>query len=169
MNTVVKLIISFLLIFILSGYFINAGMGTGEGGTFQHMKFGLKMAEKNLFHAGMLLKIKDKIGLSQSQVKKIEKMKASHEELWIKKEADIKILKLKLDNYLKNEKLERGRIEKMIRGIAKVKTGMQIEQIHYLLDLRELLTSEQLTKIEELKKKMRHKRMHRHKTRNKRR
>jgi hypothetical protein len=46
-------------------------------------------------------------------------------------------------------------MEKMIRDIAKMRTDLQVDRLNYLLDLKSLLTPEQITKIEELKKEKR--------------
>lgn len=122
----------------------------------RHMKYAIHMAEKNLFSGRMLLKMKDEINLTEDQVTKIEKMESTHRENSIKRDADIKVLQLKFDSYLREEKINRAKLEKMVREIAKLRTDMQVENINHLLDLRELLTAEQLAKIDEFKKKMRH-------------
>ena len=129
----------------------------------KHMRYGLYMAEKNLFSGRLLLRMKDDIGLTEDQVAKIEKLGEMHHESLIKRNADIKVLELKFNSYLKEEKVNRAKLEKMIREIAILRTDLQVEQINHLLDLRELLTTEQLAKIDELKKKMRRRRMDRRK------
>jgi len=129
----------------------------------RHMKYGIHMAEKNLFSGRMLLKMKDEIGLTEDQVAAIEKMRTAQKENRIQREADLKVLQLEFDSYLKEEKINRAKLEKMVREIAQLRTDMQIETINHLLDLRELLTAEQLSKIDEFKKEMRHKRWNRRK------
>lgn len=129
----------------------------------RHMKYGIHMAERNLFTARMLLKMKDDIGLTAEQAAVIEKMQTAYKANQIKKNADIKTLRLKFDTYLKEETINRARLEKTIREIAKLRTDMQIDNINYLLDLRDQLTAEQLARIGELKKEMRHRRYDREK------
>lgn len=129
----------------------------------KHMRYGIHMVEKNLFSAGMLLKMKDDIGLTAEQEAVIEKMQTAYKESQIKRNADIKVLQLKFDTYLKEETVNRAKLEKTIREIAKLRTGIQIENINYLLDLREQLTAEQLVRLGELKKEMRHRRWDRRK------
>lgn len=125
----------------------------------RHAGYRIMMAEKNLLPARMLLKFKDDIGLTEDQVGKIEKMQEARKEAKIKKQADIKVQELKFNSYLKGDKVDRGKMEKMIRTIAKMRTDSQIETINYLLDLKEILTPEQVKKIDELKKDRMHKRM----------
>jgi Spy/CpxP family protein refolding chaperone len=54
-------------------------------------------------------------------------------------------------------------MEKMIRDIAKLKTDMQIDNMNYLLDVKNVLKPEQITKIEEFKKQRRKDRMNKRK------
>ena len=117
------------------------------------------MVEKNLLPANMLLKFKDEIGLTTDQVSKITKMQDGYRETAIKKQADIKILELKLGSYMKESKIDRAKMEKMIRDIGKMRTDSQIEHINYLLDLKDILTAEQVKKIDEFKKNRMHDRM----------
>ena len=122
----------------------------------KHARFGIQMAEKNLFHGRMLLAFKDEIGLTPEQVSRIETMQGKFQEATIRQEADIKVEELKLQSYLKKDKVNRKEMEEMIRQIAKLRTNLQIDQMNYLLDLKEALTPEQLAKIETLKKEKRH-------------
>jgi Spy/CpxP family protein refolding chaperone len=125
----------------------------------RHARFGIMMAEKNLFPAEMLLRNKDEIGLTKDQVTRIEKMQELYQESVIRKQADIKVEELKFRSYLKNDQIDRSKMEKMIRVTAKMRTDSQVDHINYLLDLRNLLTPEQIEKIEALKKERMHKMM----------
>ncbi|MCP5103855.1 MAG: hypothetical protein GY950_10775 [bacterium] len=125
----------------------------------KHARFGLRMAEKNLFPSWMLLRHKEELGLTGDQTGKIEKMKELYSESVIRKQADIKVKELKFNTYLKKENINRGKMEKMIRDIAKMRTDMQIDRINYMLDVKNILTPEQIKKLEEFKKKRMHRRM----------
>lgn len=118
----------------------------------KHMQFGNQIAMKNLFAGKFLLKFKDTIGLTADQVAKIEKMNFSFQESLIKTTADLKLKELKMANYLKADKVNRKQAENMLREIASIKTGMQLNRLNYMLDLREVLTPEQRVKIENMKK-----------------
>ena len=120
-------------------------------GSLKHLRYGIRMAENNLFSPRVLLRVKDKIGLTADQVTRIEKMHLAFQESAIKGHSDVKVMEVKFDAYLKNENLNRKKIEKMIRDIASLKTDMFVDRINFLLDLRSLLTPEQIKKLEELK------------------
>jgi Spy/CpxP family protein refolding chaperone len=125
----------------------------------KHARFGIHMAEKNLFPGSMLLKFKDAIGLTAEQVSQIEKMTDLFQEAAIKKQADIKVKGLKVRSYLREDRVDRKKMEIMIREIARMRTDLQVDHMNYLLDLKELLTPEQIAKIESLKKERIHQRM----------
>ena len=117
-----------------------------------NLKFGLFMAENNLFEARMILRFKSEIGLTPEQEKKIENMMLAHEETAIKREADLKVMELHFAALLKEEKVNRKEMEKMARGIGNYKTDLQIDHLNYLLDIRDILNAEQIQKVENLKK-----------------
>jgi len=123
--------------------------------TFNNLKFGLYMAENNLFEARFILRLKSEIGLTPAQEQKIGNMMLAHEEAAIRRSSDIKVLELKLASLLKNNRIDRREMEKMAREMSRLKTDLQIDHLNYLLDLRDTLTADQVQKIEKLKKDFR--------------
>lgn len=117
----------------------------------EHARFGIMLVDKNLFPAPVLLKHKDDIGLTAEQVGKIEKMQVQQQETFIKKQAEINVKELKLSTFLKEDKIDRGKLEGMIQEIGKMRTDLQVQHINHLLDLRDLLTADQLKKLENFK------------------
>ena len=79
----------------------------------------------------------------------------------IKSNADLKVLEVQFRAYLKTEKLDRKKLEKMIKNIAAVKADLQVDRINFLLDVRNVLTPEQIKKVDEIKSQFRHKRFRR--------
>ena len=157
MTKKVTILIAAVLIFVSMN--LLAERGSRGRDMVKHARFGIHMAEKNLFSGSMLLKFKDEIGLTAEQVSKIEKMTDLFQEAAIKKQADIKVKGLKVRSYLKEEQVDRKKMEIMIREIAKMRTDLQVDHMNYLLDLRDMLTPEQIAKIESLKKEWSYKRM----------
>ena len=152
-KTLVVLIALFML--VSSASFLDARQGPDRGDMMRRGRSGVRMAERNMFPAQILLKMKDKIQLTDAQVAKIEDLKRTFEEYRIRAGADIDIMELKLKDYLKGDKVKRSEVEKLIRKVSGLKTDMHVAHINHLLDLKELLTPEQITKIEEVKKNMR--------------
>jgi Spy/CpxP family protein refolding chaperone len=117
-----------------------------------NLRFGLYMAENNLFEARFILHLKSEIGLTPEQEQKIENMMLANEEAAIRRGSDIKVLELKFASLLKSNRIDRREMEKMARAMGKLKTDLQVDHLNYLLDVRDTLTPEQILKIEKLKK-----------------
>lgn len=149
-----------MVLVLAAGFYMWAAPQRENG--MKHAGFGLMMAEKFFLGPEMLLKHKDELGLSQDQVAKIEKMRDAFMESHIKQQADIKIKEMKLRSAIQKDKIDRKEVEKMIRDIAKQRTDMQIDRMNYLLDVKSVLTDEQIKKIEEFRKNRRHEMMREH-------
>ena len=156
-----KIIILVIAALMASSFAFSLEPAPTDHRMMKHAGYRIMMAEKNLLPAHMLLRLKDEIGLTDEQVDKIGKMQGAYQEAAIKKQADVKVQELKLNSYLKEDKVDRGKMEKMIRTIAKMRTDSQIDHINYLLDLKDVLTPEQVKKIDEFKKDRMHERMDR--------
>jgi len=134
MTKKVTILIAAVLVFV--SIRLLAEPGARDRDMVKHARFGIHMAEKNLFPGHMLLKFKDEIGLTAEQVSKIEKMKDLFQEATVKKQADIKVKGLKIRSYLTEEQVDRKKMEIMIREIAKMRTDLQVDHMNYLLDMR---------------------------------
>lgn len=115
---------------------------------------GVFLAEKNLFDARFIMRFKEDINLSEEQGKKVENLLLAFEENSIKKTAEIKIRELRFASYLKSEKFNRGKIERQLKTISKMKTDFLIDYINYLLDLKQIMTPVQIEKLKEIKKEI---------------
>jgi Spy/CpxP family protein refolding chaperone len=120
-----------------------------------NLRFGLYMAENNLFEARMILHTKAEIGLTPQQEQKIEDMMLAYEENAIRRGSDIKVLELKFASLLKGNRIDRREMEKQARQIGAMRTDLQVGHLNYLLDVRDTLTAEQVQKLEKLKEKFR--------------
>lgn len=167
MTKKVTLLVAAVLMVLVGSLALEAGARRPD--MMKHSRFGIRMAEKNLLPAKMLLRFKDDIGLTDQQTAKIESMQVKFQEAHIRRQADIKVKELKLQNFLKGDKINRKKMEQMIRDVAALRTDMQIDRMHYLLDVKSVLTADQLKKIDEIKKNRRQKWFKNRKNRNPRR
>ena len=145
-----------LLMFLLLGTLSQAQEGKRmRPNVLNSMKFGLYMAENNLFEARFILHLKTEIGLTAQQEQKIENMMLSYEESAIRRGSDIKVQELKFASLLKPNRIDRREMEKMARAIGKMKTDLQVGHLNYLLDVRDTLDPEQIQKLEKIKESFR--------------
>ncbi|MGD2088822.1 MAG: hypothetical protein PVH61_21765 [Candidatus Aminicenantes bacterium] len=114
----------------------------------RHLSF---LTNNNLFDGRLLLRIKDKIGLTRKQEERIENLMLEHEAFTIRNSGEIKIKELQLAAYLKKGKTDRNQMEMYIREISRIKTNLIVKYMNYLLDLRDLLTPQQLETIKRMK------------------
>lgn len=119
------------------------------------LRFGLHMAENNLFEARLILRLKSEIGLGAEQEQKIENLMLAYEESAIRRGSDIKVLELKFATLLKGKRVDRREMEKLARQMGNMRTDLQVGHLNYLLDVRDVLTPEQVQKLEQLKEKIR--------------
>ncbi len=157
MTKKVTLVIAVVLMLVSIGL-----VAQGEGrdrDMMRHARFGIHMAESNLFPPQIILRFKDEIGLTADQAGKLEKMHAQIKEASIRQDADIKILEIKLGTTLKSEQTDRKKLEGLIREIAKLKTDLKIQHMNFMLDVKNLLTPDQIKKIEDFKKNKRNQMM----------
>jgi len=119
------------------------------------MVLGMRMVENNLYPPPMLLKLAGEIGLQKDQEKKIRDMELRYKEVELKQEAEMRIQSMKLRNLLSESNVDRKAVDRTIRAVSKLRTDIQLARINHLLDVRALLSPEQIKKIEEGKKKMR--------------
>lgn len=155
-----KKIVILGMIILLMG-FSTVELLARKGAPYRPMRYGIRLAEKNLFAVELLLRHKDEIGLTASQVDRIENMRLDHHEIAIKRRSDIKVFELKLGSLLKKETVDRSAVQKMIRKIGEMKTDQFIERINFMLDVRNVLNPDQIAKIESMKKAMRLRRFNR--------
>lgn len=119
------------------------------------MRFGLHLVENNLFEARFLLRFRQDIGLSEEQVEKIEHMMLAWEENAMQRNGEIKTMELKFTALLRDAKVDRKQMEKIFRELARLRNDLQLDHINYLLDLRALLSPEQIRRIEQKKQEIR--------------
>lgn len=149
------------IIFLLVMVFLLGTLSQAQEGkrmrpnVLNSMRFGLYMAENNLFEARFILHLKTEIGLTPQQEQKVENMMLAYEENAIRRGSDVKVLELKFASLLKPNRIDRREMEKMVREIARMKTDLQVGHLNYLLDVRDTLTPEQIQKLEKMKEKFR--------------
>jgi hypothetical protein len=107
----------------------------------------------NLFSGRTILRTKNEIELSQQQQEKIEDLMLSFEEYSISQGAAIKIKELRLARYLKSASLNRRQLEGYVREISTMKIDFSVVYLNYLLDLRAILSQDQLHQLVVLRRK----------------
>lgn len=143
-----------LLIIVLSFSLITAEESKTDEETRRQFRRALYWADKGLFDARLILKIKDKIGLTTEQEQRIENLMLAYEEASLSDKGEIKVLELKFASYVKSDKVDRSEIKKLVKEISQRKTDCIVRYLNYLLDLKAVLSAEQYEKIKEFHQKI---------------
>ncbi len=98
----------------------------------------------------LMLRHRDKLGLSNDQVKKIEQIKTDFQKESIRRDADLRIAELDLDGLLEAPTVELSKVESKIREIERLRGDIRLARIRAIAKGKEQLTAEQRKKLEEL-------------------
>jgi len=115
----------------------------------------ISFEDAQLYDGRLILDLAEKLNLTSSQEEKIEALMLTHESFSIRNSAEIKIKELRLLGFIASAKspLNRKELEQSIREISQVKTDLIVHYMNYLIDVRSILTSQQLRKLNLMKKK----------------
>jgi Spy/CpxP family protein refolding chaperone len=130
------------------------GRGPGmSGGMGMKQCPGMGMAFGFLMKIGKAIenpKIIEKLGLSDVQVSKIKKLQSDTMKSQIKDESDLKIMNIDLRDLLEQDNPDTSKVDAKIDEIGKKQTEMQKKMFHSLLDMKGVLSKEQVTKLKNL-------------------
>lgn len=150
-----KLLVVALMLALSTVLILNAQAGFRDQGQGRGRQMQGMLASQNFIPVRLLLKAKDKIGLSAEQEKKLIAMMENHEQWAIKFRADMEIQALKLRSGLEADQVNLKNAEGLIRAQADMHAEMQIARLRFQQEVKAVLTAEQLDKLGELKKEFR--------------
>lgn len=114
------------------------------------MKLFHCLADRSFFDGRFILKFKEEIRLAARQESKVEDLLLAFETVSIRNNAEIKIQELKFASRIKGREVDRQQIETLLREISGRKADLLVSYIHYLFDLKEILTPGQIEKLKEI-------------------
>jgi len=95
--------------------------------------------------------IAEELGLSEQQTDKIKSISIESQKKTIRAKAELEVLELELTELLDQDKPDLKKIDATIDKIGSRRTEMQKENIHSMIEMKGVLTSEQLEKLEQMK------------------
>lgn len=99
----------------------------------------------------MLLALQEELGLSEQQVESINAIRSDYAKTRIEMDSKIRLQRLEMEELLNEDNINRKKIETVLSRLGTLKTQSEISFVHHLLDLREILTPEQVAKLETIK------------------
>lgn len=103
----------------------------------------------------------DELELTQEQLTKMKEQRFATQKNSIELRSKVQIAVLELRRLLEDETTDENKIKSKIEEIGKLKTELHWTRVQGRLNIKNLLTSEQLEKLQELKKERMKKRLHR--------
>jgi Spy/CpxP family protein refolding chaperone len=144
------MLVVLLILSLLIGGGISLSAFPDISGHLGQIKLFHCLTDRNFSDGRFILKFKGEIRLTARQESKVEDLLLAFETLSIRSNAEIKIQELKFASRLKERAVDRQQIETLLREISSRKTDLLVAYIHYLFDLKEILTPEQIEKLKEI-------------------
>jgi len=104
---------------------------------------------------GKLLKLRKELNLTDEQVKTLEKINMDYKKEEIKKQTDIKIIRLELAETLRQNKPDFAAVRSKVKQIAEIQLDLKLAMIDAIEKGFNVLTEEQHEKLNQLKKEQR--------------
>ncbi|MBM4262608.1 MAG: periplasmic heavy metal sensor [Deltaproteobacteria bacterium] len=98
----------------------------------------------------LMLNSRERLGLSDAQVKKLEQLRDDFEKQSIRNDADARIVELDIAALLDNEPVDMAKVEAKIREAEKLRADLRIARLRTIEQAKAVLNSEQKKKLAEL-------------------
>ncbi len=98
----------------------------------------------------VLLRNREKLGLSDEQIKKLEQLRSDFEKQTIRNEADVRVAEIDLNNLLQTTPADMAKIEGKIREIERLRADLRIARIRAIDQGKTLLSAEQRKRLQEI-------------------
>jgi len=95
--------------------------------------------------------IAKKVGLTDEQKDKIQKLATARRKGMIKLRAELELLEVDLDPLLEAEKLDEGAINKLVNQMEAVRAKIGKNRIDMLIQIRKVLTRDQYLKLKQIR------------------
>jgi len=97
--------------------------------------------------------VQEKLKLSSEQIAKLEKISLEARKTMIKERAELEIIELELTPLMEAKKFDRTKVQSVLDKMESIRAEMAKGRIKNLLDMREVLTSEQFKELKKIKGK----------------
>jgi Spy/CpxP family protein refolding chaperone len=125
----------------------DSGQGLEEIG---REYFGGTTAREQQPVISQLLRNREKLGLSDEQVSKLEQIRSDFEKETIRNEADIRVAEIDLNNLLHASSADMGKVEAKIREVERLRGDLRIARIRAIEKGKALLSPDQRKKFQDL-------------------
>jgi len=98
----------------------------------------------------IMLRNRDKLGLSTEQVRNLEQLRNDFERESIRRDADLRVAEMDLANLTEAPAVDMGKVEAKVREIERLRADQRLARIRTIEKGKQQLTAEQRKKLQEL-------------------
>ena len=98
----------------------------------------------------IMLRNRDKLGLSTEQVRNLEQIRNDFERESIRRDADLRVAEMDLTNLTEAASVDMGKVEAKVREIERLRAEQRLARIRSIKKGKQQLTTEQRKKLHEL-------------------
>ena len=98
----------------------------------------------------LMLRHKDELGLSASQVQSLERLRADFQREAIRRDADLRIAEMDLTTLLEREPVDLGQVEAKVKEIERLRADLRVARIRAIEQGKAQLSPEQRSKLRTL-------------------
>ena len=98
----------------------------------------------------IMLQNRDKLGLSNDQVRKLEQLRTDFQKESIRREADLRVAEMDLDGLFEAQPVDMAKVEAKVREIERLRADIRLARIRAIEKGKEQLTADQRKKLQEM-------------------
>lgn len=98
----------------------------------------------------LMLRHREKLGLSADQVRNLEQLRNDFEKESIRNDADVRVAEMDLKTLLEAQNVDMVKVEAKVREIERLRADLRIARIRAIEKGKQLLTADQRKKFQEL-------------------
>lgn len=122
--------------------------GFRERGEFRGPRRGLAVGLARIVNNADL---RQQLGITDAQAGKIRQLSSAFQVSQIRSRADIQVDRLQLRDLLTAQSPNRTAIDQKLNQVSAAQLALRKQQVHYMLDLRDVLTAEQRQKLQQMR------------------
>jgi hypothetical protein len=115
-----------------------------------YFSFSIRVPREERPLISLMLRYRDKLGLSADQVRKLEEVRSEFERESIRRDADLRIAEMDVANLTDAPTVDLSKVEAKVREVERLRADQRLARIRAIEKGKEQLTVEQRQKLQEL-------------------
>jgi hypothetical protein len=128
------------------------GLGREIRGLFGRWRehFGAALAPEDRPLVSIMLRNREKLGLTGEQTRNLERLRTDFEKESIRKDADLRVAEMDLKSLREGQSVDMSKVEGKVREIERIRADLRLARIRAIEKGKEQLTADQRKKLQEM-------------------